>query len=813
MMTRLFLAVVEISVTMGLVAAALLVLLPLLNRRFAAKWSYAVWIFLAVRLLLPVSGETAAEFVQRTATALFAKEETAAPVMPVRRIVLELPAQVQAPVVAAPSGEKGITPLAAAAAVWLAGCVLYLVFSAGSYLVYRRKLLKCTHVCEDAELLEELKRLKGELRVKRRLPVMLYDGTISPMIMGVFRPVLVLPDIRCGDAERYYILKHELVHFKRHDVAVKLLFLAACAVHWFNPFIHLMQKRAIIDMEISCDERVIRGIAYADRKDYTETLFLAVQAACGKRTYFSTQFYGGKEIMKKRFQNIFTRVRKKNGLPVLAGAVALTLAAGLFVGCGVGESDGLFGAVIVKTGAEDKQGGGQAGMSDEELCELAKQYFAVRHGGMTPQFAVIDGVTDEGLVKIWLYDMAEDGTVAQTLDWYTVDRATGVGEDVNFEPVNLLERAAQKDEPTEEEMLYAQMAGTWVVDLERTENLWGSGISYGSELALARDGYGSFSYYIGVGVGGTGKCEVEGDALKVEVEPYEDNREGTEVLTLRYVQEDGSEWILMDWYGEDVYWKRALSGQQPEAETTLTFMKEGQEEKKQAALTYGDGFALYLPVGEWQMTAPDQWTSTGNEWVSIWATYFPSQTADEARAALNADGYSFEGDVMMQENGDVVLRIRFFTAGKGVWGVFYRYPVDAEEGFGRELPVIVDTFMAVDALMGIDAAPASGEYAESEALSRTAEAFAAAYFDGDADALRTYLAATFEGDAETYPGPGKAELLAVRGLGTDEALAVGSERELSVEFRDSTEDSYTYLTLSLVKQEDGWKVQAYGLEK
>ena len=67
--------------------------------------------------------------------------------MPVRRIVLELPAQVQAPVVAAPSGEKGITPLAAAAAVWLAGCVLYLVFSAGSYLVYRRKLLKCTHVC------------------------------------------------------------------------------------------------------------------------------------------------------------------------------------------------------------------------------------------------------------------------------------------------------------------------------------------------------------------------------------------------------------------------------------------------------------------------------------------------------------------------------------------------------------------------------------------------------------------------------------------------------------------------------------------
>lgn len=826
MIRELFLAVLEISVATGGIAAVCMVVLPIFNKRFAAKWSYYIWIFLAVRLLVPMSVQNAWEMASQAA-GMFREKSEVHQEMPVQaprqRIVIEVPPAMTAPIAPPRERHAAVTALDLAAYVWLFGCGVCLLFPTGSYLCYRRRMLRETYAPEEvcssqaerewnAKISEQMHGLAKELHIRRLPPVRLYGGSISPMIMGIFRPVLVLPENRYGEQELYFILKHELIHVKRHDVAVKFLLVAAGAMHWFNPFIHLMKRRAVVDMELSCDERVIRGIAYADRKAYTETLFSTIQAAYGKRTYLSTQFYGGKEIMKRRFQNIFTRVRKKNGMLLLVLSMALTLTAGALVSCGVSDAgaDGNFNPVVMRTGGSDAQAGDE-GMSDEKLCELAKQYFAVRHAGKVPQFAEVDGLTDEGLVKIHLYDIAEDNSVAMTMDWYTVDRKTGVGEDVNFEPVNLLETAAQTDADSGEEVLYGQMAGTWSIDFERTENLWGSGISYGNEMKIAADGYGSFSYYIGVGVGGSGQCEVDGDALKVEVEPYEDNKEGDEVLTLRYVHEKDNEWILMDWHSEEVYWMRAVKTVEPE--TTLTFLKEGQGEKKQAGLVNGAGFCLYLPVGEWQMSAPDQWTSTVNEQVSLWVAQFQASSADGAWKELEKNGYPFENGELLQENGTMMLKIKLFESVEdgNVWGVFYRYPVEAEEGWGQELSAIADTFCSTAAIgYAVHAKPGS---TEAEALGETAEAFAVAYFGGDGDALRAYLADSFEGKAETYEGPGTAQILAVRGPGTDENLPVGSTKEISVEFLDSTEDSYTYLTLGFVKQAEGWKVQWYGLEK
>ena len=826
MIRDIFLAVLEISVAVGGIAAVCMVALPIFNKRFAAKWSYYIWIFLAVRLLVPMSVQSAWEMASKAAGVFQEKTEVHREMplqAPRRRIVIEVPPVMTAPIAPPENRHTAVTALDIAAYVWLFGCGVCLLFPTGSYLCYRRRMLRETYALGavlsskeqrgwEAEILAQMHALSEELHIRRLPPVRMYGGSISPMIMGIFRPVLVLPEGGYSEQELYFILKHELIHVKRHDVAVKFLLVAAGALHWFNPFIHLMKRRAVVDMELSCDERVIRGIAYADRKAYTETLFSTIQAAYGKRTYLLTQFYGGKEIMKRRFRNIFTRARKKNGMPLLVFSMALTLTAGALISCGVSDAgaDGSFHPVVMRTGGGDARTEDE-GMSDEKLCELAKQYFAVRHAGKVPQFAEIDGLTDEGLVKIHLYDIAEDNSVAMTMDWYTVDRKTGIGEDVNFETVNLLETAAQTDADTKEEVLYGQMAGTWSIDFERTENLWGSGISYGNEMKIAADGYGSFSYYIGIGVGGTGKCEIDGDALKVEVEPYEDHTEGTEALTLRYVHEKDNEWILMDWYGEEVYWMRAV--QTVERETTLTFMKEGKEEKKQAELVYGAGFGLYLPVDEWQMSAPDQWTSTVNEQVSLWVAQFQASSADGAWKELEKNGYPFENGELLQENGTMMLKIKLFeTVGDGsVWGVFYRYPAEAEEGWGQELSVIADTFGSAATIGYADHAKAGS--AEGEAIHETAEAFAEAYFGGDADALRAYLADTFEGKAETYEGTGTVEVLAVRGLGTEENLPAGSTKEISLEFLDSTEDSYTYLTLGFVKQAEGWKVQWYGLEK
>ena len=149
--------------------------------------------------------------------------------------------------------------------------------------------------------------IKRELQIVRTVKVMESPEAGSPMIIGFLNPIVVLPNERYSSEELFFILKHELVHLKRGDLYWKLLFVTANAVHWFNPFIWIMQKEAAIDMELSCDERVTQGAGETVRKAYTETLLSMLHKQCAKRTALSTQFYGGKKIMKKRFRNILAK--------------------------------------------------------------------------------------------------------------------------------------------------------------------------------------------------------------------------------------------------------------------------------------------------------------------------------------------------------------------------------------------------------------------------------------------------------------------------------------------------------------------------
>lgn len=85
----------------------------------------------------------------------------------------------------------------------------------------------------------------------------------------------------------------------------------ANVAHWFNPLVWIMQKEAAVDMELSCDERVTKDTDYVTRKAYTETLLSTLHKQSSKKTVLSTQFYGGKQIMKKRFKNILAKKRKE----------------------------------------------------------------------------------------------------------------------------------------------------------------------------------------------------------------------------------------------------------------------------------------------------------------------------------------------------------------------------------------------------------------------------------------------------------------------------------------------------------------------
>ncbi|MCM1214590.1 MAG: M56 family metallopeptidase [Lachnospiraceae bacterium] len=346
MMTNFFLAVFEISLSISALIAVLLLLTPFFNKRYAAKWKYWIWIFFALRLLIPLNGADVKNMMdpwQQAGNQVSMESEKNDAGNPWEqtvtqgRIIVEIPAQMATPVMA--SSEKDITLLDIAAFVWMMGGMAFLAVHLVSYACYRRRVLKRGTDIRDNEILCQLFQLKHELRIRDTVRVVEYPEAASPMVIGFLEPVLILPEVRYSPEELYFILKHELIHLKRRDVYVKLLLAAANAVHWFNPLVWIMQKEAAVDMELSCDERVTQGTDYEVRKAYTETLLSTLHKRHAGKMVLSTQFYGGKQVMKKRFKNILLRTGKKNGAVIFLCAAVLTVSLGTLVGCSVARDD------------------------------------------------------------------------------------------------------------------------------------------------------------------------------------------------------------------------------------------------------------------------------------------------------------------------------------------------------------------------------------------------------------------------------------------------------------------------------------------
>lgn len=788
-MTDLFLSVLGISLSIGLIVAILLALAPFLNRRYASKWKYWIWIVLALRLLIPFSGsdrQPTTDTPKKVSTAVTSQQkekqaenenatalqETATPP---QRMVVALPPQMTTPIV--PSSEKNnadmeLTLLDIIAFVWLVGCLLFIAVHLFSYAHYKRLLMKRGTVIEDERVLRQIARLSEELHIRQSIPVIRYPDASSPMVIGFINPVLVLPQARYRLEELFFILKHELIHLKRKDVYFKLLLTIANAVHWFNPLIWLMQKEAVVDMELSCDEKVVQGTEFTVRKAYTETLFSTLHRKCGRKTVLSTQFYGGKQVMKKRFQNILMRANKKNGFFVLLGAVVLAIGMGTLIGCSAGEyverEQIIQTDITEETVADGTKAGGvqliEADVADIVL-EKAEEIVAQDYAWYAEYAQVENHYTDwriESLTHCYTYDDF-NGSLLQIYR-------------LNFEFLS-----ATPDEVVLIGGMTINEDG-WVVP----------GYANSNYLVFEEDGE-NFTYLTRM---------VENDCF-----PGDDGfRADLERLILR----------------KDVAMGKAL----------LAFMVEGIPYREPASLVTGDGYSLYLTDGEWvESDAEEVWYQSDNEWhnltadtweakvnphVKLWVTHFEGQSVSEVKKKLEAERYVAmqNGDRWRQETGyNVVLK----ESEQDAWGVFYCYPTEAEEGWGNTLPVIADTFSAMHST-NVLRSRSNSDWRADQAVGRElqgiVEEFATAYFCGDAETVQGFLTSPYEWGVEVYEGNGTISELTIKGLPDLNAEDVEEELStVSLEFADSEEDSLSYLSFTFVKEGDVWKIKSYGLEK
>jgi beta-lactamase regulating signal transducer with metallopeptidase domain len=213
--------------------------------------------------------------------------------------------------------------------IWIIGSTVFVAVQIVRYFTAKRKILRWSVESKQQKIEETLLSLSREMKIKTTIYPMINKEVTSPMIMGLVRPVLMLPHENYEINDLAFILRHELTHFKNKDIVYKVLLFIANANHWFNPLVYLMVREAHADMERVCDDYVLKNRGAEERREYGEVILNSIGQRKMRGNVFTTNFYASTSKIKARFVNIMDMRKKKSGFAQL---LAMAFAAVIFSG-------------------------------------------------------------------------------------------------------------------------------------------------------------------------------------------------------------------------------------------------------------------------------------------------------------------------------------------------------------------------------------------------------------------------------------------------------------------------------------------------
>ena len=307
-MSELFLEIVNRSIAASWIVIAVLILRFCLKK--APKWvNVLLWGIVAVRLIFPFSIESA--------LSLIPSAETVSP-----SIMMETAPSVQSGVPALdqvinPVIDHSLAPAPGASAnplqiwipvltvIWLLGVAALFLYSAVSYRRLRRR------VCEAVILRDNIYQS---------------ENVCSPFVLGIIQPKIYLP-YSVDSGALAYVIAHEQAHIRRGDHWWKPLGFLLLTVHWFNPLLWLGYILLCRDIELACDEKVIREMGSEQRADYTQAL---VSCSVSRRSIAACPLAFGEVGIKERVKSVMN-YKKPAFWIVLASVVVCAVAAVCFL--------------------------------------------------------------------------------------------------------------------------------------------------------------------------------------------------------------------------------------------------------------------------------------------------------------------------------------------------------------------------------------------------------------------------------------------------------------------------------------------------
>ena len=245
------------TLNMGIAASWLIlavVVLRILLKRAPKRFRLLLWAVVGLRLVLPVSIESALSLVPSAQTLPEGVMYAAAPELNTGIAALNDAINPAFTAAFAPEPAASANPLQVllpvASVIWLAGAAVMLLWALVSWLRLRRRVA-------EAVLLE------GNVFESERVA--------SPFVLGLIRPRIYLP-FGLDEGAREQVLTHERAHIARGDHVIKPLGWLILAVYWYNPLVWLAYALFCRDIELACDERVIRRLPVSGRADYSQAL-------------------------------------------------------------------------------------------------------------------------------------------------------------------------------------------------------------------------------------------------------------------------------------------------------------------------------------------------------------------------------------------------------------------------------------------------------------------------------------------------------------------------------------------------------------
>lgn len=397
-------------------------------------------------------------------------------------------------------------------------------------------------------------------------------------------------------------------------------------------------------MELSCDERVTKDADYAQRKAYAETLWSTLHRQYAKQTVLSTQFYGGKKVMKKRFQNILRKTAGKSGAAILFLVILFTVSMGTLFGCSAAD----------KTAAETRN---RTGTREELVTD-------------TPPLETASMETD-------IPDIVLDEAQVWTIEEYEYYKRVSPGSDYSDWRIESLAHCYTYEDFDGMTLQVYRMNIEFLAEAKDSDILAG-GMSMTEDGWVVPD-YPNSRYLV---------FRQDGEELTLLMRMFENDCEaGDDIFT------------------QDLEYNLMLA-EQPVP--TMTYAQEGEINTVPAMLMERNGYTFYLPEGEnwypsdfenwedvdenWKARIYDAWTAWNNEDVRFWTVRLEGMSYDEAQRELLDEGYAVIDDRMLRQDGDTIYSVELKEAEADTWGIFARYPVDAQEGCGMQIHAIADTF-------------------------------------------------------------------------------------------------------------------------